>query len=190
MRLFVAIDVTPEVCDTLTRIQMRLRTRGLPLRWSEPESIHLTLHFLGETDPALLELLHAALQRAASSMPMLRLGLADCGVFPDARRPQVVWAGVQGDLAGLAALHQALAHELAALGLALETRPYHPHLTLARTRRDTTPEQLRRIGAAVQALDPLDGPFWQADRVILFRSDLTPAGSVYTALAAAALGQR
>jgi 2'-5' RNA ligase len=179
-RLFIAVAISPEVRAELATAQQRLKPGDFPVKWVAPESIHLTLHFLGETDVALLPQLSAALGAALREQSGMALRLDGAGAFPNLRRPSVIWAGVGGATAELERAHAAAGAALASLGLPRETRPFRAHLTLGRARREAAPAALERLGAAIRALPPLTPLSWEIERVALFRSELRPSGPLYT----------
>jgi RNA 2',3'-cyclic 3'-phosphodiesterase len=179
-RLFIAVEVSPTARAELAAAQRRLQGGNFPVKWVAPDTIHLTLHFLGETDVALLPHLSAALREALSGAGNIALCLDGTGAFPNPRRPSVVWAGVGGATAALERAQTAAGRALESLGLPRETRPFRAHLTLGRARRDAAPAQLERLGAAIRALPPLAPVPWDVERVVLFRSQLLSTGPVYT----------
>jgi 2'-5' RNA ligase len=106
-RLFIAVDPGPAVAG---RIAARLRAAGLEAAWANPAQLHLTLCFLGdEVDDADLHRICVAMDEAAATVPAFRASFGGVGVFPDLRRPRVVWLGVRAGAAELGALHDALA---------------------------------------------------------------------------------
>lgn len=179
MRLFIALDLPAEIRQELRDVQMRLSMHSRTVRWSDPVGMHLTLHFLGETPERLVEPLLAGMQALAT--PPLRLHLDRLGCFPATGSLRVVWVGLGGELAGLEALYQALAGMLQSIGLPTDTRPFTPHITLARARPEATPAELRALRAVLPAVTP-QPLAWQTERPILFRSQLTPRGAIYTPL--------
>jgi RNA 2',3'-cyclic 3'-phosphodiesterase len=181
-RLFLAAEISPEAQAELAAVQSQLKRGEFPVKWVAPATIHLTLHFLGETDTALLPRLDAALGAALSGHSRLTLGLDGIGAFPHLRRPNVVWAGIGGETAALQRAQAAAGTALASLGLPHETRAFRAHLTLGRARRDAAPAALERLGAAIRALPALAALLWDVERVVLFRSELRPAGPQYTKL--------
>ncbi len=137
---------------------------GAP-RWGDVERWHLTLLFLGAVPPALLPGLTAAVGRAAEGTPPAVLRLAGAGRFGSRRRPQVCWAGVDGDVAVLTALAGRLADAARGLGLPVEDRPFRPHLTLGRwhPRRPADGDLPDRLAG-------YRGPDWPLREVLLVRS--------------------
>lgn len=186
MRLFIALKLPADVLDELAAVQQRLRrTEAHPVKWVTPQSIHLTLQFLGEVPeeqlPALLQALEEV-RTMAAQRPAPQLRLAEAGAFPNLRRPQTLWVGIAGELEGLTRLHQSVIRATEPLGFQPETRPFRAHLTLGRVRREATPAQRAALGSALGSLSPPRSVAWQSGYPLLFQSTLTPTGSIYTEL--------
>ncbi len=189
LRTFVAIDLPPAlhhaVAAEQTRLQRHLTPTGLARRlaWSPTGNLHLTLRFLGDTEPGQRRALIDALRTAATGWQPFRLTVAGVGGFPNLHRPRVLWLGMDGDLAALTALQGTVETLVQGVGFAAEGKSFSPHLTLARSRRDATPRDLAAVGQAVAAYAP-DLPSTAAtiDHLVYFHSDLQPAGAVYTPL--------
>ena len=183
MRLFIALALPNEVQDLLAAQQDRLReilsSDERAVRWIDTESMHLTLHFLGETEESAVPALLTIVQQH-EAVAQLVLTLNRAGAFPNMRRPQTLWCGVEGDVAALGATQQAMGFDLQALGFVLDTRRYSPHLTLGRVRREATSQQVAAIGQAMRELLAPTPYAWECGRPILFQSTLTPQGAVYT----------
>ena len=176
MRLFTAIDLAVEVEENLSRLVERLRPAAR-IKWSPPGNLHITTKFIGEWAEARLEELRGALRDVPP--PPIRVSVEGLGWFPNPRNPRVFWAGVKADPA-LAELARDTDKALARLGVAIEARPFSPHLTLARIKE---PVPLDRLREAIAALEPLAFGQFVADCFHLYRSELTASGSVYTKLA-------
>jgi len=188
-RLFVALEPTDPVRRRLATTAADLkRSAGRAadeVRWVQAENVHLTLQFLGAVPDERVAAIEAAVREAAAGSRVLSLEVKGAGGFPNARRPRVVWVGVQGDLPALAALVQDLGRRLAPLGFAPEARPYSPHLTLGRAREGRgAPGLAGALAVAAQG----EGAPWRAAEVVLFESHLSPRGPRYEALARAPLG--
>lgn len=177
MRLFTALDLPADVRQSLQRLLDRLRPTA-QLNWCSVENLHITTKFIGEwPDERLGELM-----TALGKMPRLgeiRLRLRNVGWFPNERAPRVFWVGIEAS-ASLEALAQALDVELGKLGVPRETRPFSPHLTLARIKGTVDLSRLRRT---IQQLPSLEFGEFSTDTFHLYRSDLRPTGAVYTRLA-------
>jgi RNA 2',3'-cyclic 3'-phosphodiesterase len=177
MRLFTGLDLPPEVVRTLDALLDRLRLAAR-IKWSPPANLHVTTRFIGEWPEERLPDLRAALARLPSQAP-IPIHIRRLGFFPNPHSPRVFWAGVEAspDLAALAA---ATDRALEPLGLKPESRPFSPHLTLARIKE---PVPLQKLRETIAALPTLDFGSFTADRFFLYQSRPGPAGSVYTKLA-------
>src|SRR5207249_553752 len=121
-------------------------------RWTAPGGWHVTLAFLGYQDPALVPTIASALDTATASGAPFALRLSGIGCFRRGRQVQVVWAGLEDDPAGsLARLQGSVTEQLEAAKVDFDRRPFSPHLTLARARRDATVQQSELISAAIQS---------------------------------------
>ncbi len=183
LRAFIAIHLSREarlqLSDTIRSLGIDI-PRGV--RWVDPEAIHLTLKFLGDIDPALVEDVLRAMEQSASGSLPFHLHLNGLGVFPNQRRPRVLWAGLGGDLDALGALQEKLEAAVYGLNFPREQRTFNPHLTLGRVRDGVSAVARQRVGDVVSS-GSLDGPdSWPVNAVHLMRSNLTPAGAVYSSL--------
>lgn len=180
LRLFLAVSVPGPQLDWVSERVGELRARWPEARWIPPENQHVTLKFLGSTDPAQLGYVVAAGEAVAAGRGAASLTLRDLGVFPSARRARVLWVGFEDPQGLLACLARDLDDRLAGLGFEPEKRPYSPHLTIARFKRPT----------AIGELPPLAGvpkPF-DLRRFALWRSRLSPKGATYERLFSFSLG--
>ena len=179
-RLFVAVLLPPAWLDALAAAQEELRRDGLRLRYVRPESIHVTLMFLGETPAARIGDLSAALAAAAAESPVCMLTLAAAGTFGSRRRPRVVWYGLAGELTALGSLQRHVEERLARVGFAPEGREFRPHLTLARVPDDLSPAEAERIAPAIERLRVPQPPPFRVEAIALMQSRLGPGGARYT----------
>jgi len=131
MRLFTAIDLPEEMLEKLGVFLARLRPLA-KLRWTAVENLHITTKFIGEWPEARVEDMKTTLRSVTQTQPV-RISVRGVGWFPDPRRPHTFWAGVDAN-EPLATLAQATEQAVALLGVPAETRPYSPHLTLARVK--------------------------------------------------------
>jgi len=131
----VAINLPEALRRDLWQAAAPLREPDYPVRWVPAELIHLTVRFLGEVPGSRLGALASALRAATLGVGPFDLAIGTFGVFPNRRRPRVVWVGCE-PLPSLELLHHRVESELAARGFAPAGRPFRPHLTLGRARRD------------------------------------------------------
>jgi RNA 2',3'-cyclic 3'-phosphodiesterase len=162
MRLFVAVTPSAEAVAHLAAAVESVRGSAAELRWSRPESWHLTLTFLGAVAEEVARDLDRRLARAAHRHPPCELVFRGAGRF-DGR---VLWIGVGGDTAPLRRLADSTTAAARRVKIPVEDRAFRPHLTIARAR---TPTDLRPL---VSALQNYEGPIWRADRVSLVQSFL------------------
>ncbi|HEX8832694.1 MAG TPA: RNA 2',3'-cyclic phosphodiesterase, partial [Abditibacteriaceae bacterium] len=137
MRLFLAVPLTQPIIDRLSVLQNRCRavlqgSGAATARWVAPEKTHLTLQFLGDVEPHLQTALQTVMQEACTNTPPFALSSGSLGCFPNARRPRVLWAGVEGDTSSLGQLQQRIAAATVPLCANADNKPFSPHLTLAR----------------------------------------------------------
>ncbi len=157
------------------------------MRWVQPDSIHLTLEFLGDLPPARVPDLAAMLDPICTAQAPFRLRVGGLGCFPDARRPRVLWVGLGEPTGSLARLQGAIRKGCADLGLGVDERAFSPHLTLGRVRREAGPEAADFVGKVLGGLEAITAGEMAAETVHLYRSELRPTGAVYTRLHSAAL---
>jgi 2'-5' RNA ligase len=183
MRAFIAIEIPPAVKAALADCRAELQRLPAEASWTRPDNIHLTLKFLGEVPERSRESIAAAMQEAAAGAARLRLELAGLEAFPNLRRPRVLWAGLAGEVEAAKRFQARLENLLDRAGFPPDGRTFAPHLTLARLR---SVGDAKAWAAAVEAyrLPPLA---FEVDRIVLFKSELNPAGARYTELASAGL---
>jgi 2'-5' RNA ligase len=189
IRTFVAIELDEAIQHQLRQMQDSLRRelRSNAVRWVNPTGIHLTLKFLGDVPAGQMAEVKTALQQACAGFGPFELTLAGLGCFPSLTRPNVVWVGIQGDLAALQRLRDSVEQHIAPLGYPTERRDFKPHLTLGRV-KNAPPAEARRIGDAIREAEAMVIGKLHASAVYLMRSDLSPQGARYTQLLAVVLG--
>ena len=186
MRLFVAVELPLALRQRLGAVQEAMQSAPLPVRWVRPEGIHLTLKFLGETDDGRLAMIAAVLGGAGVDLAPFRLIAGGAVPFPDRGTPRLIWTTIEGDLESARRLAAAIDREMASLGFPPEGREFKAHLTLGRVRgrsRGDWRATLQKIGE--QARGEFD-----VREYVLFQSQLSPGGSVYTPLQRFPLGAR
>ncbi len=193
IRAFVAIELDAPLKNALALAQADFRNRlqkvmgpDVRVQWVKPESVHLTLKFLGDIPDERVTEIETTLACVAGAHTRCTVDVGGLGAFPDARAPRVLWIGLSGQVEGLTRLAAAVEHALVALGFAPEPKPFNPHLTLARIK-----ERARDIGRALAAGRLLEqtAPIGTAmvNAITLMKSELKPSGAVYTKLCEALL---
>jgi len=185
IRAFIAIEIPEAVRPDLERVQAGLKGPFIRASWVSPKNIHLTLKFLGDIPPDSAAALNERMAEAGRGISPLSLFASGVGAFPGPRRPRVLWVGLGGDLDRLERLHRGLEAEMGRAGFPPEGRPFRAHLTVARVKAVEDPAALEE---ALRRLSGFRSPPFSAVEMVLFRSELTPSGPIYTRLYRAGLG--
>lgn len=179
VRCFIAVDFDDlELLDALGRFQTILVGSGADLKCVERENIHLTLRFLGDVREGLVEELKGIVSQVKFSP--FSAELRGVGVFPNLRRPRVVWTGITRGADELKGFFQRLEPEIVGLGFKPERRGFSPHITLARVRSGRNRDRLAEV--VTSHAEERFGEF-TISHLKLKRSVLTPRGPIYSTLA-------
>jgi 2'-5' RNA ligase len=163
---------------------------GLPVRWVRPGGIHLTLRFLGDTQPEQVSEMQQGLAELGAANPGFTLIIGGLGCFPNSRRPRVIWVGVEEKTGALDQLQRGVEGLCRKLGFPPDRRSFSAHLTLGRVRQGgeaRTGDEFGRFVEADQG-DMLGQVL--VEEMVLFQSELKPDGAVYRRLATARLGTK
>jgi 2'-5' RNA ligase len=184
IRSFIAIELPEEVKTGLNRLQTELKLpRHNFVKWVATEGIHVTLKFLGNIYPEKVAEITKVMEQASQGSVPFQLEISEVGAFPNLRQPRVLWLGIRGDIDKLVAWQQRIDNGLVPLGFAKETRPFTPHLTLARLREGVSPGDRRDFGELV-IKTPVEVNFKvNVNSLSLMKSQLLPGGAVYSRLA-------
>jgi len=191
IRTFVAIELDEEIRKAIAGTQRQVQEQlmkqlrhtasDVRVQWVRPDSIHLTLKFLGDIDEARVEDIRAALLSAVGRQSRLAVEVGGLGVFPDLRLPRVLWVGLSGQVDALMRVAAEVEAALTGVGFPPESRPLSPHLTLARIK-----ERSREVGKGLADSGLMTQPFrvgsLAVKTVCLMKSDLKPSGAVYSRL--------
>jgi len=191
IRSFIAIELSEEAKKGLARLRKELeKDEHKFVKWVDPGGIHLTLKFLGNIPAERVTEITEAMEKAAQGISSFHLEISGLGAFPSLRQARVFWVGIGGEMDKLSKLQQNIDSALAALGFAKEERPFVPHLTLARLKEGVSPPERRSFGELVGSTTFEDKYPVKVEAVRLMRSQLTPAGAIYTCLSVVGLGHK
>jgi len=191
IRSFIAIELPEEVKRGLARLRSELETSEHPfVKWVGSGGIHLTLKFLGNIPFKQVAEVTEAMKEATQGIPPFRLEISGLGAFPNLKQPRVLWVGIGGEVDKLSRLQQNIDSALARLGFAPEERPFTAHLTLARIRQGASPGERKSFGELVVSTSFESKYRVAVEAISLMRSQLTPAGAIYTCLATVELQPR
>jgi len=174
MRAFIAIDLPESIRAALRRKQASFRSVCPDARWTQPEGIHLTLKFLGEISEAKVKEVSESL-KSLSRFESFSIGLKGFGFFPDARRPRVLWTGVDAP-ASLSRIAEQVEEAMQRIGFAREDRVFQPHLTLARFK---VPQPQPALQALLTQQGEEELGNFEVSEFFLFESKLSPRGAEY-----------
>ena len=194
IRAFLAVELSEKLRAELAGVQQELKQRiepelkrGTRISWPQPAKIHLTIKFLGDMDEQVIHPLLIAVEQANGTQAVVNVPLERLGAFPRSNSPRVLWVGPSenwergAEAKRFAEIHGAIEQACEGLGFLRETKPFSPHLTLARVKVGE-----RQVGVALAKSGVLDRPLslnsLAVESVVLMKSELKPTGSIYTKL--------
>ena len=195
MRIFVALEIPETVRLRMARFSEEIREFAAQARWVQPESLHVTLRFIGERQPPEVEEIAHSLAEVRSES--FAINFRGCGFFPTAKAARVFWVGIEEN-APLVRLANAVDKACVRAGVAREDREFNPHLTLARAGRSGAPHRMRgdkanpafeKLREQLATIQTPDFGTMKAREFILYQSKLSPKGADYTAMARFPLAQ-
>lgn len=187
MRLFIALPLSKDVEQFLNNIILDLKQKRGKIKWVDSKNIHLTLKFLGETNENKIDSIINAIKNTASKYSSVNCTINKVNAFPNIKRPKVVWAGLEdqnNSLDKLESIAIDIDNEMSQLRFEKENKKFKSHLTLGRVKDDKDLHELTKYLESYQ-IQPMAVLF---DKVVLFKSTLTPDGPIYERLYEADLG--
>lgn len=179
IRTFISIDLPEDIKREILSLQSRLKVHGSGIKWVKPDAIHLTLKFLGDIDEKEIPEIEAATREAIKGSEPFYLRILGLGVFPNFKRPRVIWLGMTEEGDNIARLQSKIEDEIARIGHPREEREFKPHLTIGRVKDLHGLKQLIDAIDAERGID-LDG--FKVTKVLIMKSELKPGGAIYTRL--------
>ena len=194
MRIFVALDIDDAIRQRIQRFMEGVSGFAPDARWVRPESLHVTLKFVGEKPIEMVEEIKSALSNIRAES--IELSFRGYGFFPTAKAARVFWVGIESG-PKLSSLAKAVDDATFALGIPKEDHPFTPHLTLARgggrsgapshRKEDVPNKNFQRLQQKLAALPTPDFGTMTAHDFFLYQSQLSPGGSRYTKIGTFAL---
>lgn len=180
IRTFIAIDLL-DLSDIISSLQESLSKYSNSIRWVKPNGFHLTLKFLGNTSKSLVERIKGAIEQEISDFPTFTVSLGEGGVFPNTRRPRVLWLKVEQGKDEIITIQNKIDKILFKhFRIPREKRAYHPHLTLGRIRKPCSLKQeLNHISEQAMLFQKKI----KITKIIYFESILQPSGAEYKIIA-------
>jgi len=178
IRSFVAFDIdSKQVLNRLCEAQSNLLRSGADLNLVEPRNIHITLRFLGDITPSMVDKIGQEMQNI--TFKSFDVEIKGVGVFPNLRYAKVIWAGIQEGEEELGEIFGQLEPRLRLLGFAPDTKGFSPHLTIARVRSGRNKSELT---TSVTEMNAFEFGKVKAESLRLKKSVLTPQGPIYSVL--------
>jgi 2'-5' RNA ligase len=178
MRTFIAVELPEQIKKQIEVLQAPLKKTNAFVSWVKPGNIHITLKFLGEVPEEKIEEVFSATELALKGAKRFKMNLKGMGAFPDLRRPRVIWVGAgkgEEELSGMAAR---IEDELKKIGYPKEKRKFSAHFTVGRVK---SPKNIEKLMELVKSTD-FETEDIEVSEVAVMRSQLHPAGAIYTPL--------
>jgi 2'-5' RNA ligase len=186
IRAFIAVDLDDPVIKKICNVVEILKPRITEIRWLRKENLHLTLKFLGNIAESQVEPIAAALRHPVGLFSPCTISAKGLGVFPDFRRPKILWVGLTGDQ--LVQLAAEIESALMPLGFTPENRAFTPHLTIGRWREGSRPA--KNLRQEIDSLNDFEFGACAIRQIVLFQSVLKPEGASYSELRTIQLGAK
>jgi len=180
IRSFLAFELPPEVKDQVRQVSEELKKSKMDVRWVKPDNIHLTIVFLGDVREGDISAIVREIEQVCYGFHPFDIFLKGVGIFPDRRRPRILWAGYDGDIERMASLRDVLHERLMPFEIKEEKRQFKPHLTLGRFRNPVKADP--QLDEIIIRHESLSSPSFQVGELVLFKSELRPHGPEYTRL--------
>lgn len=179
MRAFIAIEIDSMVKKKIISMIHHFKKVSSRVKWVKPEALHLTLKFLGNIDEIEADKLKNIMDKISNEHPCFDLSCSGIGTFPlKSRNPKVIWVGIENN-SFVKGVYEDIEKEAERIGFSREKRNFHPHLTLGRVKKK--PEIQKLLPELERTKDNHFG-ITKVDKLTLFKSTLTPQGSVYEIL--------
>lgn len=178
LRTFIALELSQDHMAVIADVLISLKNIDADVKWVQTDNCHITLKFLGQTPHSQISLIAHAMDALTKTVRSFPVGLDTAGAFPSIDKPQIIWIGLsQGDQE-LSDLSHSVQTPLAQLGFPKDARPFHPHITIGRTRTD---RGAKALSLALKDVCVKSTPN-EARHITLFESVLSSDGPRYSVL--------
>ncbi len=179
IRAFIAVDIHSEIRKELILLQSEFKKslKG-DISWVEPNNIHLTLRFLGQLDNTQLEEIKLIVQETAQNIKQFNMDLGVIGAFPDITEPRIIWVGINYGFNQLNEINAKLEDKLETINFTVGEKYFHPHLTIARVKSIGSEPSLKEVTDKIRPKQSSE----IVKKIIIYQSELTPQGALYTKL--------
>jgi 2'-5' RNA ligase len=190
LRTFIAVDFSPEIIRKIKEIidYFKTQTPERALKWVAPENLHLTIKFLGEVPEEKIEQIKSLINETLDDVKVFEIGVEELGMYPNPQKPRVVWLGITG-ADPLKEIHKMLESQLQKADIQPDKRSFSPHLTIARIRRNADIQSVKEIGETLSKFKVGSLGSCNIDHIVVYKSELTPQGPIYTPLLSSPLNK-
>jgi len=178
MRLFIAIELPDNLKEEIASIQSKLKSSSADVKWVDCNNIHLTLKFLGNADCDKISKLNTLLDKTAASYKKFESDIFRLGAFPKIEYPRVIWIGINKNCSLIEEIEDKIDEGCFRIGFKREERSFSAHLTIGRVRSGKNKQALKQSLISQE----ISSRIFTVEKLVLFKSTLTPKGPVYTAL--------
>lgn len=179
IRTFIAIEIPAEIQNKIGELQNSLKKIGGRVSWTKPGNIHLTLKFLGDTDEKIIDEIATELQQIVKDRASFKININGAGVFPNFKRPRVIWVGARSEGKQLQELAAKVQDCMENFGFEKERRRFSAHLTLGRV-KDT--KGIEAVMEQLKSYENFEMGSFDVKQFYLIKSELHSAGAIYTPL--------
>jgi RNA 2',3'-cyclic 3'-phosphodiesterase len=183
IRTFIAIDIPQEIKMELDKVIAEFRPQAPDIRWVRAANLHLTLRFLGDIPKDSVSGLADEIAKNTDGFGPFHISLAGLGGFPNLKKPRVIWVGGGNGTDRLYELAPRIEKACVDSGFGKADKPFSSHLTIGRAK---FPKGHDKLVAMIES-KKFESPIFEVDQVVIFKSDLQPAGPKYTRLEAVRL---
>ena len=184
IRTFIAVPLPETLKREVDKLIVSLRPLADGITWVRAGNLHFTLRFLGDIPANSVATLNDSIEQSLHRLTPFSIRLAGLGCFPNMRRPRVIWLDAVGEIEAMTRLASEIEAACLRAGFGPSDKPFSAHLTIGRVK---IPRGLEQLMAKMQSIKAEFEPF-VVDRIIIYKSDLSPRGPTYTALREGRLG--
>ena len=178
IRSFLAFELPHEIRSGISDVSIDLRKSGLNVKWVNVDNIHLTILFLGNIEEDDIHPMEDSIGKICDKYSSFDISLEGIGLFPDIRKPRVIWLGLGGNIDRMGNFRDDLQGILSPFGIKKENRAFKPHITLGRFRNPTGKNG--ELGKYLTRYRSISSPVYTVNELFLFKSELKPSGARYT----------
>ena len=184
VRSFIAIELSQDVKTALFELQNSLKIPKYNfIKWVAYQGIHVTLKFLGNVEILKINEIIESIKIGCMGQKPFKIEISNLGVFPNYKKPSIIWIGIIDEFGELFKLQQKIEHELSLLGFTEEKRSFSPHITLARIGTSAMPQENINYSTMLQRYSYDEKLHMLVNSVSFIKSQLLPSGAVYSKLA-------